>query len=384
MINSILDNDFYKFLMQQAVVRKFPKAETEYSFINRGNHNFTRSMVEDIKYTVDLMENLKLTDDEFIFLKRMNIFNPVYLEIIKNYKYNTNEVSITYDEDIKNLKISINGYWFKTILWEVPIMAIVSEVYNRHIKPEYQYNNKKDIDKFNKLAENNINFADFGTRRRINFNNHNRIVDLVRDYPNFIGTSNLYFAKKYNIEPIGTQAHEWFMFHGAKYGYRIANEIALKNWLEVFNGEKAIALTDTYTTDIFFLNFNRELSNNYEGVRQDSGDPKLFADNIINHYKSLNIDPKNKMIIFSDSLNAEKAIELKKYCGDRIKCSFGIGTNLTNDIKGITPLNFVIKMRKAREQNKYQANTIKLSDTTGKISGNPEEVKACQIQLNLS
>jgi nicotinate phosphoribosyltransferase len=199
---------------------------------------------------------------------------------------------------------------------------------------------------------------------------------------NFIGTSNVYLAYKYNLVPIGTHAHEWFMFHAAKYGFKMSNKLALENWVKVFRGDLGIALSDTFTSDAFFIAFDTKLAKLFDGVRQDSGDPIEFGYKIIDHYKKLNIDPKSKTIIFSDSLNPEKVREISKEFRGKIKVSFGIGTNLTNDV-GAEPLNIVIKMTEALPEGRHWIPTVKLSDSFGKYTGEREMIDMAKKFLDL-
>jgi len=187
---------------------------------------------------------------------------------------------------------------------------------------------------------------------------------------------------KYKVKPIGTHAHEWFMFHAAKYGYKMANKLAMENWTDVFRGDLGIALSDTFTTEVFFKSFDRKFAKLYDGVRHDSGDAIEFADKVIQHYQSLGIDPKSKVIVFSDGLTPEKAVEIKNHCRSRIKCSFGIGTNFSNDV-GPTPLNMVIKITEAKPEGEDWIHCIKLSDSKGKHTGDKKEIEVAKYMLNI-
>lgn len=390
-INSIIDNDLYKFTMQWAVMSKFPNAIVEYEFINRGNNSFPEDFDVELINQISLFKNLKLTDEEQNFILVKCPFLPnLYIDFLKGYTYNPNEVSVYQKEN--ELKIKIKGPWYRVILWEVPLMALISELYfkktNQNLK-DFELEKFKDRDnsKINIFRNNNIKFADFGTRRRFSFKNQKRIIDLfskgLLNKDTFIGTSNLHFAKEFNLKPIGTQAHEWFMFHGSKFGYKLANKISLENWVDVYKGDLGIALSDTLTTDIFFKSFDKKFAKLFDGVRHDSGDPFVFGNKVISHYSRLNIDPREKTIVFSDSLNTQKVIKLVQYFAGKIKISFGIGTNLTNDIN-VTPLNMVIKMTKAKFNiNDNWDYTIKLSDDTGKHTGNKEEIKLAKQILKI-
>ena len=241
-----------------------------------------------------------------------------------------------------------------------------------------------DIEKARLLVRHNVFFADFGTRRRYSYDNQDRIIQLfIRKGGNkFVGTSNVHFAHKYNIKPIGTMAHEWIMVHGALYGYKMANTLSLENWVDVYGGKLGTALSDTYTTDIFFEDFDIKLSKLFDGVRHDSGDPFKFADKVIEHYKSLGIDPITKTIVFSDGLNTKLATEIKEYCVGKIMSSFGIGTHFTNDI-GVKPLNMVIKISAVWVHGRW-VHAVKLSDDLGKNTGDEKEVRLSKQVLNVS
>jgi nicotinate phosphoribosyltransferase len=244
-------------------------------------------------------------------------------------------------------------------------------------------NNQKKAALFN---YGNVKVADFGTRRRYSFDVQKEMIEDLSSRMTkglFVGTSNVYLAYLYNLTPIGTEAHEWFMFHAAKYGFQMANELGLKHWADVYNGDLGTALCDTFTTEAFLKAFNKKYSKLYDGVRQDSGDVYEFANKLINHYKKLGIDPLSKTIVFSDSLDPQKACDINKWCNGIIKCSFGIGTNLSNDV-GVTPLNMVIKMNavKILEEERWLP-TIKLSDVSGKHTGDTKMIEVCKYLLNI-
>lgn len=230
-----------------------------------------------------------------------------------------------------------------------------------------------------------IKVADFGTRRRYSYDNHDLVIDTLSDFykSSFTGTSNVYLAMKYNLTPIGTHAHEWFMFHSAKYGFKMATKFSLEHWIDIYRGDLGIALSDTFTTDLFFKCFDTKFAKLFDGVRHDSGDPIMFAEKTIAHYKKLGIDPHSKTIIFSDSLTPDKVEEIASYCAGKIKISFGIGTNFTNDV-GVTPLNIVIKMSEAKPEGQSWIKTVKLSDTPGKYTGDPEMIDLCKKVLNIT
>ena len=386
MIKSILDNDLYKFTMQHAVINLFPRAKVRYTFINRGKTIFPEGFAEKLRKYISSLSDLKLQKDEKEFLNEKNYYlPPTYIDFLSGYRYDPSEVGVI--QSGGDLQISIEGYWYRTILWEVPLMAMISELY-------FQMTNTKPldtnliIDKLRKKAVKydmiGVKVADFGTRRRYSFENHERVVEALKNYgkKSFIGTSNVYLAKKYKLTPIGTHAHEWFMFHAAKYGCKMANKLSLDNWVKIYRGDLGIALSDTYTTDVFYKTFDTKFAKLFDGVRHDSGDPLVFAEKTIKHYKSLKIDPLTKVVVFSDGLNPEKVEEIAKFCRGKIGMSYGIGTNFTNDV-GVKPLNMVIKIIQAKPEGQNWINTVKLSDVKGKYTGNSKTIDITKIVLGI-
>ncbi len=381
MIQSILDNDLYKFTMQQAVYLLYPTVEVQYELINRGATPFPDGFAQKVQNEIFKMSDFTLSAKQKSFLEeKCPFFTAEYLEYLRSYKYTSDEVII--DQEGSDLAVRITGQWVNTILWEVPLMAIISEVYFKmsgHRPVSKLQRQKNNLNKAKIFTTNGIKFADFGTRRRFSAANHEQvIIDLASQAEhNLLGTSNVHFAQQFDITPVGTVAHEWFMFHGALHGYQQGNPSALKTWFDIFQGNLGIALTDTYTTNFFLSTFSHDDAKRYAGVRHDSGDPFTFIDKIVQHYKRLDIAPLTKTIVFSDGLNAEKAVQIHQHCKDRIQDVYGIGTTLTNDI-GCSPLNMVIKMRKCR--NSVDApwrHTVKISDDRGKHTGDQEELQIC-------
>ena len=385
-LNSILDNDFYKFTMQHAVIKLFPKAKAKYAFINRGEHIFPDGFAEELRHAINGMAQLQLSREEKNYLKETCPYlDPTYLDFLQGYRYDPDEVQI--NQHGGALSVQIIGYWYRTILWEVPIMALISELYYKlnHLvaNPDEQMiaTTKHKIENYNKLG---VTIAEFGTRRRHSYHTHRLVVQALKQFghPSFIGTSNVHMAMLNQTKPIGTHAHEWFMFHAAKYGFKMANSLGLEHWANVYRGDLGIALSDTYTTRVFFSQFDKMFTKLFDGVRHDSGDPLLFADKTIAHYRSKGIDPLSKTIIFSDGLDYDKVERIAHYCKDRISISFGIGTNFTNDV-GLTAMNIVIKMTEAHPDDAYWIPVVKLSDVHGKYTGDPEMIHLSKVILGI-
>jgi nicotinate phosphoribosyltransferase len=386
-IKSILDTDLYKLSMQVAVIKHFPNLRVKYVFIDRNKISFPDNFDKDLIKEVKEMEKLFLTKNEKVYLYENIYFLPrTYIDFLEGYRFDSNELKIYLDKENK-LHIEIEGYWYRTILWEVPLMALISELYfikTGQIIDIYDKDLKnKDLLKINSMIEHNAFLTDFGTRRRYSFDNQERIVKLFSENGKnvFVGTSNVYLAYKYNIKCTGTLAHELVMVHAALYGYRFANKMAMDTWINTYNGNLGTMLPDTYTLEIFLKSFDSKYARLFDSVRHDSGDPFIFVDKMIEHYKKLNIDPMSKVLIFSDGLDVKLATKIKEYCVGKIKSSFGIGTNLTSDV-GVKPLNIVIKISEVLINDEW-FHTVKLSDNNGKHTGNIEEIDLCKKTLKL-
>ncbi|PQL91001.1 nicotinate phosphoribosyltransferase [Apibacter adventoris] len=383
-IKYFTDNDLYKFSVMHAIQKLYPRAYVRYDFINRDIGNFPEGFAEKLKEEIQKMPQLKLTKEEKNFIiKKCYYLDPYFIDFLEGYRYNPDEVHIS--QNGGDLNLYVEGFWYRTVLWEVPLMALISEIYfkMKGIVP-------KDVE--SKAKEKAIGFKDikadyseFGTRRRFSFDVQDTVVKTLKENSgkHFKGTSNVYLAMKHNTTPIGTMPHEWFMYHGAFFGYRAANIKSLEAWVEVFQGSLGITLTDTYTTDSFFKSFNLKLAKLFDGVRCDSGSNIEFIDKTIQFYKENRIDPTSKTIVFSDSLNLEEVRKIKEYVNGRIHDTYGIGTYLSNDV-GAKPLNMVIKLTHVKEKPKDEyLNAVKLSDVMGKNTGNEKEIYICKLTLGL-
>ncbi|KIA98856.1 nicotinate phosphoribosyltransferase [Flavobacterium sp. KMS] len=385
-LKSILDNDFYKFTMQHAVIKLFPKAKVRYKFINRGKHTFPSGFAVLLRHSVEAMTKLQLTQEEKLYLKKhCPYLDPTYLDFLQGYTFDASEVEI--EQVGSELDITIEGFWYRTILWEVPLMALISELFYasqdlvRIDDKAVQDITKAKIESYNALG---ASVLEFGTRRRHSYKVHTLVNETLALFgqESFLGTSNVHLAMLNGKRPLGTHAHEWFMFHAAQYGFKVANIVALENWTQVYGGDLGIALTDTYTTDVFFEQFDKKYSKLFDGVRHDSGDPIEFAKKIIAHYTKLGIDPKSKIIVFSDSLNLEKVKVISDFCKGKIKMSFGIGTNFTNDV-GLPAMNMVIKLTETKPDFTHWEGVVKLSDEKNKNTGTPEMIALAKQVLGI-
>ncbi|MDM1137193.1 nicotinate phosphoribosyltransferase [Empedobacter sp. ULE_I145] len=385
-IKSIIDNDFYKFTMQFGVTKLYPDVMARYKFINRGEHQFPEGFAEELQKEINAMASLSLTKDEKnFFTTNCPYLSPAYLDFLQGYRYDPNEVKIT--QNGTDVEVHVEGYWYRTILWEVPILCLISEIFykltnaQRISNEEITKRTSDKVDLYNRLG---VTVAEFGTRRRHSYEVHDVVMKELTNHKgkSFVGTSNVHFAHKYGVKPIGTHAHEWFMFHGARYGFKIANSISLDRWVKVYYGDLGIALTDTYTSDVFFGQFDKKLSKLFDGVRHDSGDPIEFGEKTIAHYEKMGINPLFKTIIFSDGLNSEKVEMITKAFKGRIGLSFGIGTNLTNDTD-LKPMNIVMKLTEISSIDIKWTGVVKLSDEKNKHTGTPRMIALAKEMLDL-
>lgn len=383
-IKHFTDNDLYKFSVMMAIQKLYPWSYVKYEFINRGGTLFPDGFAKRLKKEVEGMANLKMTKSEKKYIeKRCYFFDPAFIDFLEGYQYDPEEVHI--EQIGGDLKVYIEGYWYRTVLWEVPLMAIISELYFIMKGEEPQNIEEKAKQKAFGLSELKADYSDFGTRRRFSFDVQDRVVATLKENSGefFKGTSNMYLAMKYNTTPIGTMPHEWFMYHGALFGYRAANMKALEAWVDVFQGSLGITLTDTYTTDAFFDTFSLKQAKLFDGVRCDSGDVLEFTDKAIKFYTENRIDPASKTIVYSDSLNLKEVKRIKEYVNGRVHDTYGIGTYFSNDV-GVKPLNIVIKLSDVKPVKKAPfLHAVKLSDVAGKHTGNTKEIELSKLTLGI-
>jgi len=378
MIQSMLDNDLYTFTVAQAIRDNFEKPIVSYDFINRGEQKFNKLFESRLAIAIEDLCNLRFSTEELNYLSQRKFLTSKYVQSLKDFKFDSSEVYFNVDNDGK-LNLNIEGDWHRTVYWEVPLLATISDLYFRYCDTDWDTDNQRLLaeTKIARLGFTNCNFVDFGTRRRRNFYIQNQFVSIAKNYSNFMGTSNVHLAKFHNVKPIGTMSHQWIMGVSGIDGLRRSNKYALKRWADTYKGNLGIALTDTYGSDAFFNDFDGELARLYDGVRHDSGCPFTFGEQVIKHYEKLSIKPIYKTIVFSDGLDVDKAIELKSFFKDKIQTSFGIGTHFSNDGFSNSALKIVIKLRKIKETiDKEWVELVKLSDEPGKETGDSD---ACRV-----
>jgi nicotinate phosphoribosyltransferase len=375
-ITSLLDNDLYKFFMHWYSIKYGENDIVELSFINRGKTKFSSEMYTEIKQEIyDFIKFMKLDSCELSYLRFLNLFPSQYLTYLKYFNLENSSVDIDIRNISGNLSLSIKGYWHDCTLLEVPLMAIISEIYNKYNSTESPTKSltKASVRALNKkvFLENKVSFSEFGTRRRYS-KEVQKQINQIYDCP----TSNLLIGMTQNKPVVGTQPHELYMYEAAKNGYKKAYHIALDRWKETFNNSDTI-LTDTFSSEAFFHTFkNDPILGEKLSFRQDSGSPIEYIDLVT---KTFNKKPVE--IIFSDGLNMNKISKILGYLRDKswITPKFGIGTNLTNDIEGVEPLNIVIKLTKVNDKE-----TIKISDSPGKYLGPAKEINKCLKELNIT
>ncbi|KAJ2746504.1 nicotinate phosphoribosyltransferase [Coemansia sp. BCRC 34301] len=391
---SILDQDLYKFCMQQAVLEHYPHVDAEYGFVNRDpSILFNRASFEWLQSQIALMSDVRATDEDLDYLRSAcPYFSPEYMLYLSTFTFDPlAEVSCLLDEDAGALSLRVCGNWTRVMLYEVPLLALIAESHYRFVDTDWNYVGQREriAAKGEKLAKAGCRFAEFGTRRRRSFMAQDIVVSelsRLKSGPGGVaGTSNVYLARKYGVSPVGTIGHEWIMGIAAlENTYQDANRLALVKWHETYGSSLSIALPDTFGTGVFFANFDSALAETFNGVRHDSGDPFVFAQAVCDHYRELGIDPSTKSIIFSDSLTPDITVGIKQRCDVLgMRCLFGIGTNFTNDFglasnpaQKSTALNIVIKLFACNGRP-----CVKLSDDKTKFTGNPDEVKRAQAAL---
>ncbi len=375
---SLLDTDLYKFNMNQVIFHKHTNLVGEYHFKCRNeNVVFTQEMFEEINDQIDYLCTLRFTKEELDYLRSIRFIKPDYVEFLRLWHPIRDYVHTALSPE-GQLTVHVNGPLFSAMQFEIYLLEIINETYFRY---QYDYDELLDSakERLNQKVEDfnsgkyTFRFAEFGCRRRLSreFEGY-AIKHLAEKTQNLVGTSNVYFAHKFGLTPIGTYAHEYVqMFQGiGSIPLSYTNYYAMKDWYAEYQGDNGTALSDTITTDLFLLDFNRSMVNNYTGVRHDSSDPYEWGEKIIAHYKKFGVDPRTKTLLFSDSLNFDKAQQIYEYFKDKAKVAFGIGTFVANDTFA-EPLNIVIKLQYVNGRP-----VAKLSDTPGKaMCDDPEYLK---------
>lgn len=385
-ITSLLDNDLYKLTMLQTNLHQFGDANVEWTYKNRDpNCHFTKEMIDEINYQIDLYCTLRFTKPELDWVRNIRYVKPDTVNYLRLYQPRREDITCEFDTETLQPVIHFYGPNTQVSWHEVPVMAIVSEVYFKlHYTPEEQ---SKAILEAKRRFEEKLHdlitgkrrigsFSEFGTRRRADKELQDYIVYNLSTWQffgsKFVGTSNMYLAMKYGLTPCGTMAHEEIELVGQGYPWHnpaYSNKYMMEAWIKEYDTDNGIYLTDCVTTDCFLLDFTKSFAKQFSGVRHDSGDPVEWGEKILAHYEKLGIDARQKTLLFSDALDFEKAEKLYQRFTGRCQVAFGIGTWLTNDT-GLPPMNQVIKLTEVNG-----IPVCKISDTEGKFMGKDLQYK---------
>ena len=386
-IVSLLETDLYKFSMGQAIYHQFSDYKTTWSFKCRNEDvHFTSEMVEEIKRQIKIYCDLRFKEDELQYLNNIQWIKGSYVDFLRLWKPRFDDFEIGTDAAC-GLTIETKGTWLNTSMYEIPTLAIVNEVYFRmafDYDKLYKSFEKRLDDKIEGILSGKYElgaFSEFGLRRRLSAEAQDLAVRKLTDTKLpagniFVGTSNVYLAMKHGVKPVGTMAHEWIMCVGQgnhKHNPAYSNWYALDAWVKEYGVLNGTALTDAITTDCFLKDFQLTYATLFSGVRHDSGDPYEWGDKMIEHYKALGIDPKTKTLLFSDSLDFERATAINRYFKDKVKVAFGIGTYIANETD-VPPLNIVMKTTACNGMD-----VAKISDIEGKgMCKNPDYIHYLQ------
>lgn len=361
MITSLLDTDLYKFTMMQVVWGRFPQAQAEYAFQCRTKDADLAPFATEIRAELDKLAVLRLQPDEAAFLRSIRYLRPEFVDFLEHVTLDPRHIELTTEA---GFALRIRGPWLATILFEVPVLATINEVWSRHhfpLTPEREAEGLRRLEeKLGQLtsAPVPLNVMEFGTRRRYSQAWQERVT--ARLAPHLIGTSNVHLAHTLGLKPFGTMAHEFLQAGQALAPLLQSQKLMLEEWMQFYRGDLGIALSDVFGFDAFLADFDRLFAKAYDGCRHDSGDPAAWGERLLAHYEALGVDARAKTAVFSDGLNIPKAIALAERFDGRIRTIFGIGTDLSNDL-GDKALQIVLKLVRLNGQP-----VVKLSDSPGK------------------
>ncbi len=358
-IHSLLDTDLYKFSMMQVVLHHFPAAQVEYRFQCRTQGVDLSAHLPEIQEEIDALCALRFTPEELDYIGALRFIKSDFVDFLGLFHLPRKCIELTVAPDQPGgISVSVKGPWLHTILFEIPVLAIINEVYFRHAMPapELQEGRRRLREKIDMVCSEpdlaKFRVAEYGTRRRFSRQWHDEVVTVLKSSmgEHFAGTSNVDMAMRHGLVPIGTMGHEYLQACQAL-GPRLRDSqvFALETWAKEYRGDLGIALSDVYGLDAFLRDFDMYFCKLFDGARHDSGDPFIWGEKIIGHYLNNRVDPRTKTLVFSDALTFPLAIELARRFQGRARVSFGIGTNLTNDL-GLQPLQIVMKMVRCNDQ----------------------------------
>jgi nicotinate phosphoribosyltransferase len=368
-IQSLLDTDLYKFTMMQAVLHQYPGAQVQYRFKCRTPGIDLAAYIDQINAEIDHLCTLRFSTEELDYMRGLRFVKPDFADFLGLFHLDRKYIDLRPSQTVPGeIELDITGPWLHTILFEVPLLAIINEVWFRNTSTPDFAEGERRLQAKTALLRDAPGFelcriADYGSRRRYSREWHARMLPLLRDAlgPQFVGTSNVHFARLYGMTPHGTMAHEYLQaFQALGPRLRDSQVAALESWAREYRGDLGIALSDVVGLEAFLRDFDMYFCKLFDGVRHDSGDPFAWGDRMLAHFQQRRVDPRSKVLVFSDGLNIQKVMALFDYFRGRCQVAFGVGTHLTNDL-GPTPLNIVIKMVRCNGQP-----VAKLSDSPGK------------------
>jgi nicotinate phosphoribosyltransferase len=370
-IESLIDTDLYKFTMMQAVLHQFPGAQVEYQFRCRDPSVRLAPYADEVREEIRALSTLRFTDDELDYMRSLRFIKSDFVDFLALFKLNQKYVRVSATDE-GDLDIRVRGPWLHTILFEIPVLAIISEVYFRNTQPDLTWDEGRKrlavkIEQLKQPGLEEIKIADYGTRRRFSRAWQREVLQTLKDQLDgeqggqFTGTSSVLFAKELGLRPMGTMAHEYLQACQAL-GPRLRDSqvFGFEKWAQEYRGDLGIALSDVYGVNAFLRDFDMYFCKLFDGARHDSGDPFAWGERMIEHYRANRCDPRSKLLIFSDGLTIPRCVELFERFRERIQLAFGVGTNLTNDL-GPRALQIVMKMVACNGQP-----VAKISDTPGK------------------
>ena len=366
-ITHFTDNDLYTFSCQYYVMQQYPRAEVEYTFIDRNETVYPEGFADLLQEQVDYMRNVIITDEEIAFMEEKCVWLPLwYFTFLKGYRFNPDEVSISQDKE-GHLEISIRGKWFSTIMWEMPLLSCISEI--MHIlngdseRYDVERERRKVIEKSRRIFSSGLVFGDMGTRRRFSFDHQKMVLEAMSEvyrsqsWPGvFTGSSNVWLAMQLGLKPLGTLSHQIISFEEIVSGVFECNYMVMKKFSDVYDGNNGIYLYDCFGDNLFFNNLSKRMAMMYCGLRVDSGKEEEQIDKIIEKYTQLGINPSTKQVVFSNGLDVERCIEIHNYCAGRVQDSYGVGTSLMCDIDNVRPANIVIKFITIKLEDSIKEN----------------------------
>ena len=392
LITHFTDNDLYTFTCQYYVLKTYPRAEVEYSFIDRNKTVYPEGFASLLQEQVNYMKDVVITDEEIAFMTEKCVYLPLwYFTFLRGYRFNPAEVSISQDAE-GHLSITVRGKWFSTIMWEMPLLSCISEL--MHIlrgdieRYDAALEERRARAKAEQIFAGGLILGDMGTRRRLSFDHQEMVIRVMKEvyesksWPGkFTGTSNVWLAMKYGCLPLGTMSHQLISFEENVSGVFECNYAVMKKFSDVFDGDNGIYLYDCFGDKVFFSNLSKRMALMYRGLRVDSGNEEEQTEKIIAKYQELGINPATKQVVFSNGLNIDRAIEIHKFCAGRVMDSYGVGTFLTCDVTGCSPMNIVVKLTKGRiTEKRAWHDCVKLSCDLTKTLGNPDK---CKYLVNL-